>query len=740
MHLKFDLRLAAALLLESLIMFACVILLQTAIVGEVKWNFGLFRLTSHSLLMPALIGISAFLLRRLVVERFFAPFLLENSISRLWQSVVRQSHLAASRFMLSVAFRLRLLGCVGAIIALLFLLDAFNPLQYGVTTAYYKNAEWSDKSFLLVNEPFQGLKRLEHNILFPDDEPFSIEWNGFLRVERAGIYELTIVSDEYAAIWLDHKLIAEHPDEKKYQVYTGVIELQPGNHALRLLYRNTDYLAQFKAFLSPPNKRTEQRGLPFEHAPLFAAAPSTSHITTGRAFEVAAMILTFSLFACVGAFLSVAMMSRQTLFPVRHRQFVFGMIFSVVFIAHFFFSPITTLYDSRWTLYTTVSLLKEGNTDLEEYRHILRANDFYSIEQVDGRAYTKYPLGASLIALPFMAIINPVLEIGLSADIETLLNQELPSGLEKGIASFLVALIAVLLFRISELSGVKFGYSLLLVSIFAFGTSAWSTASRALWQHTPSMLMLTLALSVLLRARIIPTTPNWAIALLGLPVAFSFVIRPTNSIVVLVISAYILFAHRKAFLAYCAWGISVAVPFIWYNFHIYHALLPPYYLTSSHFDDPKTPFFEALAGILISPSRGLFIFSPILLFSLYGIMLKIREKRWNALDSAVAAIIALHTLLLTLFPCWWGGHSYGPRLYCDMIPLFCYFLIPIFLKSPEPQTLRRQLYAFVFMALFAISVLIHARGATRQEVFEWNTWPVPVEEKLWDWESPQFLR
>lgn len=44
-------------------------------------------------------------------------------------------------------------------------------------------------------------------------------------------------------------------------------------------------------------------------------------------------------------------------------------------------------------------------------------------------------------------------------------------------------------------------YSLLTVFIFAFCTSAWSTGSRALWQHGPSMLMLSAALYLILSAR-----------------------------------------------------------------------------------------------------------------------------------------------------------------------------------------------------------------------------------------------
>jgi hypothetical protein len=37
--------------------------------------------------------------------------------------------------------------------------------------------------------------------------------------------------------------------------------------------------------------------------------------------------------------------------------------------------------------------------------------------------------------------------------------------------------------------------------VFAFGTAAWSTASRGLWQHGPSMLCLAVAAYLAMRSR-----------------------------------------------------------------------------------------------------------------------------------------------------------------------------------------------------------------------------------------------
>ena len=110
MHVKFDFRLAIALLLEFIVILACVVLLQTAIIGGVNWKFGLLTFRSHSVFAPALAGIAAFLLRRAVVERLFAPFLFESAMTRVWNGIARQSHHLTSRFIASRAFRFRLLG------------------------------------------------------------------------------------------------------------------------------------------------------------------------------------------------------------------------------------------------------------------------------------------------------------------------------------------------------------------------------------------------------------------------------------------------------------------------------------------------------------------------------------------------------------------------------------------------------------------------------------------------------
>src|SRR5207248_2106541 len=77
----------------------------------------------------------------------------------------------------------------------------------------------------------------------------------------------------------------------------------------------------------------------------------------------------------------------------------------------------------------------------------------------------------------------------------------IPGDVEIFAASGMVAITAVLLYLIARRSRLSAPSALAIALIFAFGTSAWSTASRALWQHAPSMLMLTAALYLLVLAQ-----------------------------------------------------------------------------------------------------------------------------------------------------------------------------------------------------------------------------------------------
>jgi hypothetical protein len=183
-----------------------------------------------------------------------------------------------------------------------------------------------------------------------------------------------------------------------------------------------------------------------------------------------------------------------------------------------------------------------------------------------------------------------------------------------------------------------------------------------------------------------------------------------------------------------------------YNESVYGLVLPSYFSHPSASAGPLPALpgdggkvLVALAGVMVSPSRGLLIYSPIFLFSIWGMIWALRT-RWRAPLSAylMAVIIANWFLLGVYFQNWLGGHSYGPRLFSDLTPFFIFFLIPALLKVRA--TRWSPVWAIGLLVLFGASAFIHSRGARNYDVWGWNSTPANDMARVWDWRDAQFLR
>jgi hypothetical protein len=406
--------------------------------------------------------------------------------------------------------------------------------------------------------------------------------------------------------------------------------------------------------------------------------------------------------------------------------------------------------DSMWSIPTAVSLLDHGDANLDEYGPILEAHGYVLTQRVGGHVYTIYPLGASIVAIPGIIVLRPLAAALLRhapaawATLQRTAEErgcrpvagepviELHSWTEHLIASAIVAAAAAVMFIIAadELSAVG---AMLLAFIFAFGTPAWSTASRVLWQHGPSMLVV--AVVLLLQRR--GGRPIW----IGLLLAFAVVVRPTNAILCVAAGAWLLATKPRALPEFVAGAAIVLVPFAIANRVAYAAWLPPYYRPG--FYRPNPFFFEALAGLLVSPNRGLFVFSPIFVLSIAGFALLVVHRRLTALDVSLAAsVAAIWVVLAKANFLWWGGHSYGPRFFADVLPYLTVFLIPIGSRIEATRGPRRIPLAAVVVTLSAVSVAMHAQGALNASTVAWNGLPMNIDSdpvRVWDWRRPQFL-
>jgi hypothetical protein len=227
----------------------------------------------------------------------------------------------------------------------------------------------------------------------------------------------------------------------------------------------------------------------------------------------------------------------------------------------------------------------------------------------------------------------------------------------------------------------------------------------------------------------------------SLSLAMAYLIRPTALVPITILSTYVLAYHRAWFAKYLSWALIIAVPWLVYNFTVYNAPLPSYYSRGAFSE--TTHFVEGLLGNLISPSRGLFIFSPVLLFALSGFVLALRDPEQRPLSLAYGAIVIVHLIIVGAGSMWWAGHSFGPRFTTDILPFLVYFTAFNF-RLPATFRSRTQVALSACIAVLAVaSLIIHAQGALRSESLAWNVIPNNIDQntsRAWDWTDPQFAR
>jgi len=431
--------------------------------------------------------------------------------------------------------------------------------------------------------------------------------------------------------------------------------------------------------------------------------------------------------------------------PFPFKSITIPLTLFVVILGVYWASPVVTVTDSIWNLYTAASILREGNFDIDEYAQHIDLEDDIRVMSSKGHIYSVYPVATPIISAPFLWLANEYFSLRNSQDFFAYLKKNHPNDvtgkLEKAIASVIAAAAAVPMYLIGRVSQLDQKRSIILALLFALASSMWSTASRAMWQHGPSVLFLTISLLIMVAARKKESLISYA----GFFIAIAYIIRPNNSLSVILTSLYVLINHRRFFLYYILSAAVVAIPFLFNNWVTHGVLLPAYYFQLfNKLTSTPAGFFEAFAGTMISPSRGLFIFTPLYIFSVYGMYLEFRKGNFQIQQPHpyLLAIIIGHWLVVSSFADWDGSVSIGPRYFVDITPYLFFFLIPVLHDFGTALHSTFWRYAFVTTAL--ISILIQFRCSTSIYPFLWNRYPVTYPDgatyRDWDWSDMQILR
>jgi hypothetical protein len=390
--------------------------------------------------------------------------------------------------------------------------------------------------------------------------------------------------------------------------------------------------------------------------------------------------------------------------------------------------------DPRLIVPTSVSLLYEHDLKLGEYEAEMHL-PFHGRLLIHGRPYNNYPIGASLLILPLVWLAGPP-DPGVAP-----LAHAMPIAGEvaKVVAALSVALLFLLLSELTQGVGLALALSL----VFAFATPHYPIHAGGLWTHNVAM-PLTIGAVLLLVVR--DGRHAWAASI---PLALAFVTRPTTTPVIALLTAYVASHRPKALPRYLTIGLVAAVLFAGWSRYMYGTLLPPYYLG---FHVPWRPRMQvngtqlpALVGNLVSPNRGLFVFAPVLAFSLWGMVRAFRSgDRHGALLRTLSLVVVTHWVMISsIARSWWAGWSYGPRNFMDVLPSLVVLLVPAVEGFTRLPHARQAVVATAAAVAIAWSLFAAVHGATAEEPHQWNAYPVPVQERperLWDWGDLQILR
>lgn len=313
---------------------------------------------------------------------------------------------------------------------------------------------------------------------------------------------------------------------------------------------------------------------------------------------------------------------------------------------------------------------------------------------------------------------------------------------ERATQLIIVAIVSLLIFKfLVDLARLYLNRNLALLAALAgwFGTSLASTGATALWSHDFAVLFALVAILTALRSTAASPSPQakGGPLLIGVCLFLAFCCRPTFALLVPCLLAFLFIRGPRLPLRVCAVLGAALCVFVFFSYREFGQPLPDYYRPQRLSNDA---FTTALAGNLFSPGRGLLVFSPIFLLPL----LLLRSTTRALMQDRRVALIALlwpilHLGVVSRFPHWWGGYTFGPRLLMDALPGL-FLLLCLTMKQAchdAPRTARTALYI-----AGAVSIFINTyQGLFNTYTAKWNAQPSIDKhpELVFDWRYPQFL-
>lgn len=338
-----------------------------------------------------------------------------------------------------------------------------------------------------------------------------------------------------------------------------------------------------------------------------------------------------------------------------------------------------------------------------------------------GRWVNAHPIGVAVMAAPFFAVAHALTHwSNLTPDGFTPYYQH-----AAGLAGLFYVVAGLWILRRLLRRHFAGGATDVTVVAMLFGTSLYHYATfDSMWSHAFSFAVCAALFERCDGWR--RDSGAWAAALIGVLVGLMILLRHTNALVAAAVAGT-LFIREASFRRLSSVTVAAAVlvtfPQLWvYHDATRHWIVRPYATGGFFWTDPK------IAGVLISPTKGLFFWAPLLLGAVAGLVwLPPPLRRWLP---AIVGVFAVDTYLMASWFDWQLGASYGHRGFVDIYPLLAPGLAAAWTRVSTERPLRHAA-TIVVVLLCALSVF--------QMLQYWHG-VMPMSDVTWRRYKALFLR
>lgn len=395
------------------------------------------------------------------------------------------------------------------------------------------------------------------------------------------------------------------------------------------------------------------------------------------------------------------------------------LIFLLLFLIYAYFLNPSGTNMSNVVLDAAISFVEKGNFEVSN-------KGFYDVAQHNGKYYSGFPPGPTILAIPLYAITKPIFKFisPFFANFPTAEIIPVPQNiltLHFFCTIFIIiplsALLVVLFYKILDDFSQNKKYKLLTTFVLGFGTLLFYY-STAYYAATIGLFCLFFSFYLLFKIKI-KKIKSILLILSGFSAGAVILINYLQIPVIILLFFYLLtFIRDKRVFFFL---IGVAAPIICILFYQWLIFGNPF-TTSYHFR-PNLEFLGLSHGFLgltyphlktlylltFSLYRGIFIYSPILLLAFYGLILKIRGK-WASEMWLILSIFLVSFFINAAMQeeIQWAGTfmAFGPRHLLTVVPFLMLPLIFIFEK------IKHWVFDFGAVFLIFLSIFINYLGVS----------------------------